>query len=51
MESLYETTMLRWSESHDLEFRNGSPLIAMRYSYNSSQKSSAFQFYFAEELF
>lgn len=43
--------MLSWSVQHDLEFRNGSPLIAVRYSYNSSQKNSAFQFYFAENVF
>lgn len=51
MESLYGITMLSWSESPDLGFRNGSPLIAVGYSYNSSQKNSAFEFYFAEELF
>lgn len=51
MESAHETTVLRWSESHDLEFRKGLPLIAGRYSCNSSPKNPEFPFYFAEELF
>lgn len=51
MESLCETPVLKWSESHDLECRNGSPLIKVRYSYENSQKNSAFELYSAEEQF
>lgn len=36
-------------ESHDLEFGNGSPLIAMRYSYNSSQKEFCISILFCWE--
>ena len=51
MESPHETSVLRWSELHDLEFRDGLPLIVGRCSCNSSPKHSVSQFYFAEELF
>lgn len=51
MASLYEIAVLRWTESHDLEFMNVSKLIATSIAIIAHKNNSAFQFHFAEELF